>query len=1272
MKRLLATGLTIFSIATAASAAVTGTVVDDDGAPLAGAVVRAFAFETPHAATLRLLGGKIDREPLARVETANSGAFKVETGGAAAVTIAVSAPGRQLLEVEAADGDDLGALMIATAKTKKLRVTADGKPVANAIVLAGSVFAAKSGADGTVDVPAIVGTPSRITVLHPDFAPFAAGTPQSGQIDLTRGTDVRGRVVAADGKTPVPHARVWIGSYSTAESGDDGAFTVAHVAPRWAALRVTAGSAAGFAANNGAQAYTVAVRPSASIAGTLVDAKSGAAVGGMRLQLMAVGDQADAAITDAKGAFAFESVPPSEYIISGTHPAYQLETRTPFSVAAGEHSTRALKAVPQARLRGVVIDEEKKPVGGVIVTRGQSGAIEGVTRFGVTNARGEFALRVQGVQREFELQAIKAGYATGAARAKVVPGETPASVTITLPRGIPLTVQVVDREKKPVAEANVGLMHWMDDPYGFRVPISRCTSGPCVTGADGKLEFRIVPGKYDVNVTGETLAAKNIPGQTIDAKTSPLTVIVDRGVEVSGRVAYEDGKPVADAGVTLLSSGFPPQSATTDASGAFSFHNAASGPATLQASLSRSSRLSSSKKEIKAPATNVVITMPRGGTISGRVLDDATHAPVTDFQVSSMHAGMTGSPLAVQSSDGAFTLTGIAPGSTDILVTARGYAAGGSHGIEVEEGKAAPDVEIHLERGATLKGRVASSDGQPLEGVTIMVEDPSRRMRSGPLGGDATDANGAYVIDSVTPGSRMVMFNKSGYVAQRKTIDAASGKETTLDVTLERGRELHGKVIDESGQPVAQADIRGEGDTMIPPTRTESDGTFTLAGLRDVHLRVIARKSGYVEARVEDVDPAGPAVTLTLTRGGTITGHVSGATEAEMAALVVNAAGQGAVSNGRVDASGNFTLQGIPDGRFMVQASVMGQQMRHTVRKAVEVVNGSAAPVELSFSEGYTMRGHITVHGQPLAGAMINFNAADATVGIGSSARSDTDGSYTATGLSNAEYNVLVMSPTADAIFNDKTTVSGNGVYDVDARASAVHGHVVDAKSGAPLPDAQVMFMPVEMTRPYTTPRPSTTDFAGRFSSDYVPERKWRLRVQREKYQTLFLDVEVGPGTPEVEARLEPASSVTVRIVDSRDGTPIAGANVNVVDAGGKAVFGGQSHEDGTIQIWVGEGHYTVSASAPRFAPARAGTDVPGPGLQIALDRAGRIVVTSPSPARVRLTGGTLVAPLTSMAGRFENVRPGSYLIELLSNDNKTLDRRQIVVVESQTTSVAF
>ena len=92
---------------------------------------------------------------------------------------------------------------------------------------------------------------------------------------------------------------------------------------------------------------------------------------------------------------------------------------------------------------------------------------------------------------------------------------------------------------------------------------------------------------------------------------------------------------------------------------------------------------------------------------------------------------MPSTVMPFQNDSGTFTLNNLAPGHTDLQVTARGFASTSVRGLEVEEGKATTDVDVHMERGATVKGRVTTSDGQPLESVNVYVVVGGRGIMMG-------------------------------------------------------------------------------------------------------------------------------------------------------------------------------------------------------------------------------------------------------------------------------------------------------------------------------------------------------------------------------------------------------------------------------------------------------------------------------------------------------------------------------------------------------------
>jgi protocatechuate 3,4-dioxygenase beta subunit len=1264
--RKLAISLTLLLVSSFAQAAITGSVVDADGNPLAGVTIRAFAVEERSDLLRRITAREADREPLVTAKTSEAGEFRFDKLAKPTVDLIATAAGRETVMRFAADTEDVPLLM-REVKPRRFRVVANGKPVANAIVQEGRPIVMRTGEDGTFELATLSSSP-RLVVYHPDYAPLEVN-PQRNDTDLKldAGTALRGRVVGSDGK-PVANAEVLIGGWPMAKSGEDGSFTIAHAPSNWRELRAETKTDVAVATRGSNASYTLHLRPGARVTGVVRDAKSRVPVAGMMISI-----RGDGAITDNAGAFTLAPILPGRYPFGAAHPLYQVESGMGgggFVVpAAGLKETIA--ATPLPLVSGTVIDEARKPVAGATVGRATGAST-------VTRRNGTFAFRAASSAFDSEYEVSKDGYAN--ASFMVSQGASKSGISVTLKRGVPLVVNVIDTDRKPVSGVLVHVVT-SGDPNGRMQREIRCGGVDCSTSNDGSLTLKVAPAKYDIWVAGKDIIMKRLSSQTVDARTGPLTITVTRGVEISGRVTYSDGKPISTpVRVTMDANGVPITEATDDA-GAFVLHGAPRGRVMVRPQIVEGQRYTGPAKEVMAPASNVVLTIPRGGHISGKVVDAASGSPIADFEVSTMRqAAMSFSPVTtpVHADDGTFTISDVMPGRIDLVAAAEGYVRGSSSGIDVAEGQGVDNVELRLDRAAKVSGQVRSSDGGPLSGVSVSVVETAGR-RPGLMGGDraTTDADGEYALTSVPPGQRNFTFNKEGFVAATKSVDAAAGKESRLDATLDRGRQLTGRVIDDSGQAVAGADIRAEGEPARP-VQTDSEGGFTLAGLRDGKVHLAAHRNGYVDAREEVDTVAQPNVTLTLTRGATITGRVSGLTADELSNTFVSYyGGFGGYGNTRPDAAGNFSITGVRDGKMTVSASTGGFGTTRTARKMIDVENGSAPPVELVFSTGYTVHGHVNGHGRNLADFNINFSGSDASLAPGMG-RLDSDGNYSVAGLGSGDYRVSIMAPMMGVLYNDKFTVSGDGVYDIDLHSSSLRGRVTN-RDGAPLSDVRVVAEMVKRTSMTPPPRPAISDSDGRYVIDFIGEGTWRLTAQKEQYQPATRETTVADGAPDVDFQLSPGSMTSVRVVDAITGAPLW-ANMVVRDDTHTVSTTETNASDGVAQLWLAPGHYTVSVGAQHYALTTTAVDVPGPEVRITLTHGGTIiaVVKDPSTQRVGIMPVGQGVPhvggmVTSGNNRYDNIAAGTYELRLYTMGNsKAIQTKTVVVMEGATVTVTF
>jgi hypothetical protein len=172
----------------------------------------------------------------------------------------------------------------------------------------------------------------------------------------------------------------------------------------------------------------------------------------------------------------------------------------------------------------------------------------------------------------------------------------------------------------------------------------------------------------------------------------------------------------------------------------------------------------------------------------------------------------------------------------------------------------------------------------------------------------------------------------------------ASGQQPAPEATPAESRAITGRVVSESGQPLAGASVsatRSDGSSG-PRTATNNEGYFNLPGLDPGFYRLSAGLPGYV-VQIPQLDPTnaplyrpGDSASLTLIKGGVVTGVVTNiagepVVNVNVRALRIrdaegNKIRSAAFAQPRLtDDRGFYRIYGLPPGTYIVCAGGPGQ-----------------------------------------------------------------------------------------------------------------------------------------------------------------------------------------------------------------------------------------------------------------------------------------------------------------------------------------------------------
>lgn len=413
-----------------------------------------------------------------------------------------------------------------------------------------------------------------------------------------------------------------------------------------------------------------------------------------------------------------------------------------------------------------------------------------------------------------------------------------------------------------------------------------------------------------------------------------------RALHLEGQVVDPDELPVSGARVSLLTN--PPRSVETGPDGCFEFRNLKAGDYRLAA---RAEALMAGPLtlSLRLDTQPLLLRLSRGSSLVVRVLNQLNDAPIGDAVVE------VDALIPIRASTdqaGRASVAGLTPSMQPVRVSARGFESK-SVLIAVPAASETPSVQdVRLRAGTSVCGRVLTATGQAAPNTEMRLErsgqtdDPSSDVL-------VTEEHGRFCFDGVARGSVRISARHAELGTARSAQLALDGVRAppAVELVLASGARLSGRVLDVDGSPLALAEVRvafaeaGAGFAGARATRTRTDGAFSLAGLEQGRVRVIALLGASTsDTAIVELADGESKVELRLRgdqvlRGVVVTRAGEPVEGAQVAATEETSRrtdrGEGGASDLSVrglaravtDADGSFTLTRLRRGSYRVRAS---------------------------------------------------------------------------------------------------------------------------------------------------------------------------------------------------------------------------------------------------------------------------------------------------------------------------------------------------------------
>lgn len=336
--------------------------------------------------------------------------------------------------------------------------------------------------------------------------------------------------------------------------------------------------------------------------------------------------------------------------------------------------------------------------------------------------------------------------------------------------------------------------------------------------------------------------------------------------------------------------------------------------------------------------SEATIEIEFGFDVEGSVRD-ASGRPVPGAEIylyRYMGSSHEGSVVGRSAEDGRYFVRSIGEGLGLLSARAPGRAP-----TKQKLASSTAGATVHLDLafeagGGSIEGRVLGPDGEPCAGAMVVLgqdlqygqlEFADGTSGQPPAAERATaDAHGRFRFPGVAEGTHLIQARAKGLAPWKGEVSVLADRSTAFDIALVSGARLAGLVRDESGAPVARAEVTTAGGYGVAGSyrRTEQDGTFVFEGLPvgEFEVAVEAEEKGSAKTVLVGVDGADLRWDPVLGRGLVLRVRVDGAEKPLTewwAQLQCYVEGKTFFGTQSCDAQGRMEFVGCPDQALLLQ-----------------------------------------------------------------------------------------------------------------------------------------------------------------------------------------------------------------------------------------------------------------------------------------------------------------------------------------------------------------